>query len=496
MGDASERGDEAWTARSQVPSVLVVDDEQVTRAVLTDFLSQEGYKVWTVDDARSALALMQRERIDLVLSGLCLPEMSGLDLLRELKESHPFTVALIMTAYPSVETATQAMKLGAFDYLQKPFKIQDVMLAVRRGLTQQRLRSENLELRAAISLYQLASRMSTSLELLPNLRLIAETVQEQTRATGVHVILFPRNEIMWDGVNLGDPLTEEDLTEETLALTTAVVVDEAHLPHYIEQNERTKRLLSVVIVPLFQQEEHFGVLIASSTQRNFWERDRKLLTIIADRASAAVQSAQLFEALERSFRHTIEALVTALEEKDPYTAGHSERVALYARLTAERLGLPPHETELIYQAGRLHDIGKLTIRSDELNKPTGLTPDEVRRFRLHPVYGEELLGAIPTFKALLPAIGGHHENYDGTGYPRGLKGKEIPLMARIMAVADSYDAMTSHRAYRKALPHAFAVEELKACSGTQYDPHIVAAFLLAIEDWRKKRIEAGLDVPA
>ncbi len=135
------------------------------------------------------------------------------------------------------------------------------------------------------------------------------------------------------------------------------------------------------------------------------------------------------------------------------------------------------------------------LRSDEMNKPAALSDEEFESFRSHPGYGERLLENIPAFRAVLPAVGSHHEKWDGSGYPLGLKGDEIPLMARIMSVADTYDAMTSHRAYRSALKHSVASAELSRCAGTQFDPGVVTAFLVAIEGWRADRKAAGREYP-
>ena len=150
-----------------------------------------------------------------------------------------------------------------------------------------------------------------------------------------------------------------------------------------------------------------------------------------------------------------------------------------ARSIAIALGLPDEEVERVHQGGRLHDIGKLAIRTEDLNKPGPLTDEEYTRMKLHTVTGEHLLRAIPLFQSILPAS--HHERLDGTGYPRGLKGDQIPLIARIVAVADAYDAMTSDRAYRAAMSHKKAVDELHKSVGTHFDGRVVEALIRAIE---------------
>jgi response regulator RpfG family c-di-GMP phosphodiesterase len=477
--------------------VLVVDDEHVIREILSDFLVMEGYQVLTAGNGREALEVLGRERCDLIISDLKMPEMGGLELLEAVRDEYPDTIMLIMTGYGTVETAIQAMKSGAFDYVLKPFKVEEVVHTVARGLAQQRLKAENIQLKSVVSLYQLAEGLEREHELQPTLGLICETVREQAHADRVSVVLFPDQDARWPGTSRGGkPITDADLTEEAIRLEQPIVAFEGRAFRYLRGSEHTADVTALMMTPLRGRSGRLGLLIAvRDGGPPFAEGQRKLLTILADRAGVAVQNAQLFETLDRSFKETIEALVSALEEKDRYTRGHSERVAEFAQVTAIELGLSEEEVELIYQSGRLHDIGKMTIRSEELNKPAGLTDEEFARFRKHPGFGEELLSKIPTFRPLLAGIGGHHEKFDGTGYPRGLKGDEIPLMARIIAVADTYDAMTSHRAYRSALKHAVAIEELKRFAGTQFCPEVVDAFSRAIEVWRDRRRAEGREYP-
>ena len=480
------------------PRVLVVDDESVIREILSDFLMMEGYQVLTAGDGTEAVEVLARETVHMVVSDLKMPRMDGLELLGHIREHHPELVTLIMTGYGTVETAIEAMKRGAFDYVLKPFKVEEVMHTVGRAFAQQRLRAENIELRAALSLYQLAGSLGDAIELAPTLRLVVDTVLAQNQAERVSVILRPDEDQHWEGASAGagEPLTDADVTVEALSLTEAVVASNGRAFKYLRGSQRTQNVTSMMATPLMSQASPLGLLVAvREGGRAFIEGDRKLLTIIADRAAVAVHNAQLYGNLERSFVMTIEAFVTALEEKDRYTAGHSERVAEFALVTARQMGLSDQECDLIYQGGRVHDIGKLTLHNDELNKPAALTDEEFQRFRAHPAYGERLLQNIPTFRPVLSAVGGHHEKFDGSGYPRGLKGEDIPVMARIMSVADTYDAMTSHRAYRSALKHSVAVAELDRCAGTQFDPDVVAAFLVAIETWRDERKAAGREYP-
>lgn len=477
------------------PRVLVVDDEATIRAILSDLLGHEGFDVSTASNGVEALELLAQRRIEIVISDLKMPEMDGLTLLERVAAEYPHVVSLMITAFSTVETAIEAMKRGAFDYVMKPFNLDTLIHTVQRALDQQRLKAENIELKAALSLYRLAARLGDEVELAPTVTAVVETVLEQVGADRVSVVLF--EPLVCDAAGAEPTLCRNALTDAGMAVSQPLVVNGEAIFEYLIDHPATRSITTLLLTPLVRGSSRLGVIMAmrDNARRTFSEGDRKLLTIIADRAAVAVQNAELFDTLDRTFATTIEAFVTALEEKDRYTAGHSERVADYARVTAEELNLSADEVELIYMGGRLHDIGKLTIRSAELNKPGALTDDEYNRFKAHPGYGEELMAPIPTFQRILPAIGGHHEKFDGSGYPRGLKGDEIPLMARIVAIADTYDAMTSHRAYRSALPHAIAVKELQRCAGTQFCPACVDAFLRGIERWRADREAAGREYP-
>jgi len=478
--------------------LLVVDDEPSIREILCDFLRMEGYVVHDAPNGRAALEALAERPFNLLLSDLKMPEMGGLELLERARRDHPEVVTVLMTGYGTVETALHAMKTGAFDYVLKPFKVEEVVHTVQRALEQQRLTHENIALKASLSLYQLASRLSDQVELEPTLRLIAEVVRDQTQADRVSVMLMPDEEgVEYEPASCGgEPLSRDDLTDEALALRTSVLATGGRVFRYLRQSPRTAATESRLVLPLTSRGRVLGVLLAArSGGAPFVEGQRKLLTILADRAAAAVHNAQLFESLERNFRNSVEVFIAALEEKDRYTRGHSERVAEFAESTARALSLPDDACDLIYQSGRLHDIGKLTIRAEELNKPAGLTQEEFQRFKAHPGFGEDLLKKIPAFRQLLPGIGMHHEKWDGTGYPRGLKGEDIPMMARIMAVADTYDAMTSHRAYRSALRHQVAMDEIRRCAGTQFDPAVVEAFCVGIEAWRARREAEGREYP-
>lgn len=181
------------------------------------------------------------------------------------------------------------------------------------------------------------------------------------------------------------------------------------------------------------------------------------------------------------FEQTTEALASAIDAKDPYTHGHSSRVAMYAAQIARESGKPEKECEKVYYAGLLHDVGKIGIRSAVINKPGRLTDEEYVEIKLHPVLGDQILKRIQESPYLSIGAHYHHERYDGKGYPEGLKGVDIPEIARIIAVADAYDAMTSKRSYRDPIPQQQVRKEMVKGMGTQFDPEYAKILIHMID---------------
>jgi len=234
-----------------------------------------------------------------------------------------------------------------------------------------------------------------------------------------------------------------------------------------------------LMVPFRIREEILGVLGISSRdiEAEIAHEYLFLLHILSERASLTVENILLYDSLFMNLHATLRALVRSLEAKDPYTKLHSERVTQWALAVARKMNCSEEEIESLTFAGHLHDIGKIGIRDQILMKPGRLTEEEYEIIKTHPVIGAEIVGHLGLLHLETSIIRHHHERWDGNGYPDGLKGKDIPKLSRILAVADTYDAITSRRPYRKAMPDRFACEEIKKNSGTQFDPEIVQAFL-------------------
>jgi len=318
--------------------ILVVEDEDSVRNLMLRKLAREGLTAFGATNGIDALALLREHPFGVVLSDINMPKLNGLELLQIIRETYPDIVVVMVTAYGDLDHAIAAMRLGASDYVVKPFDLNQLMNAVRQA---QRLRQRNLARR------------------------------------------------------------------------------------YIEFQSRNP---------------------PSS------------------------------EAGQRLLLSTVMALANSLEAKDPYTVGHSQRVADLAEQLARVLGLPESEVQYIRLAGLLHDIGKIGIREAVINKPGPLTPAEYAHIQTHPLISERILVPVAELNGALRMIRSHHEHWDGSGYPDGLKELEIPVGARILTLADAYDAMTSQRPYRPPLPHEIAIREIRQGAGRHFDPNLSRLF--------------------
>lgn len=254
-------------------------------------------------------------------------------------------------------------------------------------------------------------------------------------------------------------------------------------------------LRSILCVPLKVKEELIGVIYADNSVREgvFTEEDCSLLSAFANQAAVALENAQLFNDISISYDQTLEALVTALEFRELETTMHTRRVVLYSMALAQKLGLSEDQTQQLRRGALMHDIGKIGVPDAILNKPGPLSEDEWVQMRRHSSLGVDILEGIMFFQGAIDIVGASHEQYDGSGYPHGLKGEEIPLGARIFAVVDALDAITSDRPYRKAQSFDVAYKEIKSKRGTQFDPKVIDAYLAIDEDeWRALR---GITLP-
>ncbi|MDA0832642.1 MAG: HD-GYP domain-containing protein [Planctomycetota bacterium] len=248
--------------------------------------------------------------------------------------------------------------------------------------------------------------------------------------------------------------------------------------------EQFPQLQNFIIVPVSERNHRFGWIISCNVQEatGFGPVESNLLKSIAIILGTQVRNIALYAKHDELLVSFVTSLVSTLDAKDPYTRGHSERVALVARCLADELGLPNSERDDIYLAGMLHDIGKIGVDDRVLRKDDALTPEEFEHIQQHPIIGYNILAGLKNLHRILPGVRNHHENFNGQGYPDKLKGTEISLMARILAVADSFDAMGSDRPYRKGMPLEKVEAIFRQGAGEQWDATVIDAYFRARDD--------------
>jgi putative nucleotidyltransferase with HDIG domain len=328
--------------------ILIVDDEEMIRAILSRRLIQEGYSCVTARNGREALNHIYKNTYSLIISDIKMPEMDGIELLKRTKAMCPNMIVIIMTAYPEIDMAVAAMREGAYDFIIKPADLDLVILSVKRALEKKRLEEE-------IEVYH------------QNLEKLVE--------------------------------------------------------------ERTAKLQ------------------------------------------------QAYHTLKKAYLDSVKVLVEAIDAKDPYTRGHSDRVRRMSLKIATSLGWSEERVETLEYGALLHDIGKIGIKDEILQKPGSLSLEEYQAIQEHPLIGVKIVEGVDFFKDKISMIRHHHEHFDGRGYPDGLRGEAIPLEARIIAVPDAFDAMASLRPHRKAMSLEDILLEMEKCRGIQFDPNILEIFL-------------------
>ncbi len=328
--------------------ILIVDDEELICRLLGRRLSKEGYTCVTACNGKEALKLLYAEPFSLIISDIKMPEMDGLELLRRVKATNPGMMVMMVTAYPDIDMAMEAVRLGAYDFILKPADLDLVVLSVKKALEKKQL-------------------------------------QEELEAYHKNL---------------------EKLVEE-----------------------RTSKLQ------------------------------------------------EAYRILKKAHLDSVRVLAGAMDAKDPYTRGHSDRVSKMSVGIGLKLGFNDERLESLEYGALLHDIGKIGIKDTVLKKQSLLNTAERQYIREHPLIGAKILEGIEFFMDKIPMVRNHHEYFDGSGYPDGLKGEKIPLEARIISVPDTFDAMASLRPHSKPTPLKDVLAEMEKGKGRQFDPRILEVFL-------------------
>jgi len=470
---------------------LVVDDYVPARNLIVEALSQLGqYEISEAENGVEALKQFRTERYDMVISDVMMPGMGGVELLDAIKKADSPATVIMITAYPAVELAVSTMKQGAVDFLKKPFNIDDLLFKVNLYLNEDAaliedtanvkdnyFKAKREELLRQSYIYDAIEKMGVSDETL--FQKIVELALRIAGGDSCALFLYDKeiNEFYHKVASSGNGFDWRNAMPAMKSLFSEVVDKK----DAVMVNSDSDPLISpsLICAPLMIRDNVMGVLCIRKKKNGetFTNKDLHYVLSLVNRASLNVENKVLYESIYGSLMETFKSLVASIQFRDHYTEEHSGRAAEMAVKIARAFGCSPNEVESLRIASMLHDIGKISTPDSILLKCGKLSPDEYQIVKNHASIGADILSSVVLLDKERDIIRHHHERWDGLGYPNGLAGERIPLMARIMAVADSFDAMTSDRPYRKGISLDHTTTELKKNSNTQFDRKIVDVFL-------------------
>jgi len=515
--------------------ILVVDDEPEMAFLVADSL-READPSWHVEsetDPRRALERLGEEPFDCLVTDLVMPEIGGLKLAEEARSADDEIALIAISGRGTLDSSVEALRMGFADFIKKPFDPEEVQRAVCRTLRRRR-QDQTMRMRAAqfaqekakmeAARAQLTQKLEIAshdlvrankrmarqmddlamtadvarslmgvIELENLLGLCAELIGDQVPCETSAVALYEAEEgavglmvrarpasdeppaLCWlrtpirSGVMCRAAQTRKSVHVEEIA--DSVLMDPQ------EKDLWPRGRMLVVPVPYRGYAVGTAVLHRPPNGPDFEAAEIKRVSALADVMAPAILTAKVYHRQRCEIYASLEAIADAAADRFPYLKGHAGRVLAYAQPIGAGLGLTQAETGALQIAARLHDIGRLTIPCEAVNHPGPLSEEDWEIVRQHPAAGAEFLAPLEFLGEVRDVIRAHHESYDGTGYPDRKAGEEIPLVARVIAVADAFDAMTSPRPHRDAISIEAALEQVRQLAGQQFDPHVAEAFL-------------------
>jgi len=475
--------------------VLIIDDEEYILNLSRDILTKSRYIVRTAHNGNEGIKLFEKEPFDLILTDIKMPKIDGLDVIRHVRTVNKEIPIIVITGHGTLDVAINSLRLGAQGFILKPFTPAELRASIADALEKTRLLGENIRMRALMPLFEVSKGIIGEVDPERLLKLIVDFALREAKADKVCLALI-------------DEITEKLQVKEYYNLSADFIRDfevtygmdiaryilenkrpflispDILLPAEFEEFRKGENILSGVCVPLAVRGNIIGFFCIGRTtgEQPFTPSEVELVSVLSDHAAAAIENTRLYEKLERSYLSTIVTLSGVVEAKDLYTDKHMKDIAEYSVEIAKKLGLSEKDIENIRKAALLHDLGKVSVPDNILMKEGKLTEDEMEIIKRHPSTGAKMIEQVEPLRQAREIVKHHQECYDGSGYPDGLKGEDIPLGARIVAVADAFGAMTTTRPYRKALSVAQAIAELREYSGIQFDPDIVEIFLAILKE--------------
>jgi len=478
--------------------VLVVDDEAQFRSLVTELLIDKGFDARAAPDARAALDLVADRSFGVAVVDLVMPDMGGIELSEKIKQVSPDTQVVILTGQGDMSSVIDGLRHGVFDYLQKgELDVPRLARAVSEAGERSRLTRENRELltrlqesnRLLKALHDVAAGIAGE----PHVDRVLDKLMIAARilchASAGRVLLFGRTPGDDLSVTAGAGAGADTLRGARLhpdeGITTLVALENKAVvvPRPREHPRYSNRFddlpaegPGLVCAPLRHGSVLGAVCVAGPEEGEFTAEDRDLLAILARQAAVGIDNALNHERSLNFFTHISDIFVSLLEHMDIFYPGHSRAVAALADMVTRRLGMSDDERRHVHYAALLHDIGKVLVDPAVL-KAEKFTEEGRRAIQEHAALGMQLLRPISLWQDLLPLIYSHHERWDGKGYPRGLTGEEIPVGARVIAIADAFDAMTRSTPHGAHRTPEQGLTELQAFAGSQFDPRIVPLFV-------------------
>lgn len=492
----------------QPDRILIVEDDQAIAESLGSYLKTKGYEVQWAINGLDGVEKVRRTKFDAVIADIMMPEMNGISFLEKCKEDFPNLAIIMITGYADIKVAIEAMKKGAADFITKPFRFDQVENTIHRLIELenkepgspdvQGVQNLNLKLEKKIHELSVLYSISEAMEAVDDTDSLFDSLVELaatiTNASSAAFFLndgFDQRFFLKSSFDKNQAFprskravfTPKVLTMISESQSPLVFFDPHGLDIYQPFESQVTRVQSLILAPLYVKTERFGILAVEEkvSELQFVDTDINFINLLLKKVSIALENNALYETIYNNLVNTLRTLVTTLEAKDQYTQRHSDRVTKIAIQIAKMMGCSDEEIEIISFAGMLHDIGKIGISDAILQKQGKLTDEEYETIKKHPDIGSQILEPLCMLPREQAIIRHHHERWDGHGYPDGLADKEIPFLARIVSLADAYDAMTSNRVYRKALSHEVALDEIKRNAWYQFDGNIVRAFVAICE---------------
>ncbi len=472
---------------AQKPHILLVDDEQSIREIFSDYLHLKGYQITQARNGREALERLHRMTFDLIITDLNMPEINGVELIQKLREKNNSIPVIIITGFPSLDTAIRALKGGATDYLIKPINLEEISLKIKRVLEENLIRKESFLLKQLTRFLDFTYRLSMQSNLHLILQEVTHFLKETVNFDGIYLFTDFKNESglvfqHTQHLNLPLPQNEFDRCIHLMSSSLQVLVTSSSINSEMSDKFSFTSTFHLGLIPLIAFNRLFGGIIISKVNIPYTDYYQQIMRMLANHMQTILENYVLNQDIRINYVATIQALTEAVDKKDPYTHYHSQNVMKLSLSLGKAFALSDEELEILTYAALLHDIGKIGIADSILNKIGKLTDEEYQIIKIHPVIGADIVKKVPSHRKLVPHILSHHERIDGKGYPHGLKNGEITLLAKIIAVADTFEAMFSSRVYRNALPLDYIREELIHVAGKQLDEMVVQKMIHIIDN--------------